>query len=185
MHVSRARRRPVLTVATLAILALAVPASGGVQQQAAGTFQGDGHDLLGLDARQGRVQPTGEQRSAVAAMDAMVRWNEFGTPRSLIRPSGYLASGLPADAETAARRWLNDTRDLFRLSEQDVADLELVNNAPLGDGRAVLLRQRFGSYEAGQDGLVAVAVVGGKIAYVSSSIAGATQITNAAALTAR
>jgi extracellular elastinolytic metalloproteinase len=118
-------------------------------------------------------------------MDAMVRWNEFGTPRSLIRPSGYLASGLPADAETAARRWLNDTRDLFRLSEQDVADLELVNNAPLGDGRAVLLRQRFGSYEAGQDGLVAVAVVGGKIAYVSSSIAGATQITNAAALTAR
>ena len=45
-------------------------------------------------------------------------------------------------------------------------------SAPIGKGRAVLFQQRFGGLPAGHDGLVVVSVVAGKVAYVSSSLAG-------------
>jgi extracellular elastinolytic metalloproteinase len=87
-----------LIVAGAAALA-AAPASAVVQ-----------HDGLkdqryaDLDARKASVAPTGAQQDIVKALDARARWNEFGTPRSLIRDGGFLATGIKAgDAEAAAR----------------------------------------------------------------------------------
>jgi hypothetical protein len=43
---------------------------------------------------------------------------------------------------------------------------------PGSSGHAVLFRQRFGSLESAQDGMITVGVVNGKVTYVSSSAAG-------------
>ena len=61
---------------------------------------------------------------------------------------------------------------LLGIDGSAVADLELLASAPIGKGRAVLFQQRFGGLPAGHDGLVVVGVVAGKVAYVSSSLAG-------------
>ena len=75
---------------------------------------------------------------------------------------------------TAARSFVSANKALFRLSDQGVSNLELLNDSPLAgsDGHAVLFRQTFGGLPATQDGLITVGVVDGKIAYVSSSSAG-------------
>jgi extracellular elastinolytic metalloproteinase len=63
-------------------------------------------------------------------------------------------------------------------------DLELLSSAPVGEGRAVLLRQRFGGLPAGHDGLISIGVAGGTVAYVSSSLATGTRVTGARELAA-
>ena len=63
-------------------------------------------------------------------------------------------------------------------------NLELVGAAPIGAGRAVLLRQRFGGLAAGRDGVIVVGVAGGKVAYVSSTLATDTTVTGAQRLDA-
>lgn len=114
----------------------------------------DGAELgIALDARTGTVEPTDAQRATAAALGADVRWNRFGTPHSLFRVSGALASDLPSDPVAAAREFLRANSALFRLKAADVDDLEVVGNTPVGAGHAVLLRQRFGSLRAGTDGL--------------------------------
>ena len=77
---------------------------------------------------------------------------------------------LPADSEAAARGYLSANRESYGLSEAAVANLELVNAAPLGGGHAVLLRQRFGKLNAGVDGLVTVGVRDGRAEWASSSL---------------
>jgi uncharacterized repeat protein (TIGR01451 family) len=138
------------------------------------------------DARTGSVAPTAARQSIVRGLGADVTWNRFGTPESLIRYGGYLATGLSSDAVTAARTWLKSKASLFRLSSSGVDALELVSDAPMrgSAGHAVLFRQRFGSLPATQDGLVTVGVTGGKVAYVSSSAAGAQPAPPAPVLTA-
>jgi len=155
-------------------LALTAPGSafgvGVVHEHAA---EGDVRDL---DNRAGTVAPTSEQREAVRRLDARVEWSAFGTPASLFSVEGFLATGLPGSEAEAARAFLRANRELFRLSEAEVDDLRVLNDSPLGrdGGHAVLFRQRFGSLNAGQDGLVAVGVVRGSVAYASSSLAGDT-----------
>ena len=70
------------------------------------------------------------QRSAASQLGATVRWNDFGTPQSVIRHGGYLATGLPSDPEDAARAWLSANRALFRLSAAQVDALELTGAYP-------------------------------------------------------
>jgi hypothetical protein len=54
-----------------------------------------GRDVLGdVDKRSGRVAPTAAQRQVVSGMGAEATWNDFGTPASLIKHGGYLATGL-------------------------------------------------------------------------------------------
>jgi uncharacterized repeat protein (TIGR01451 family) len=139
-----------------------------------------------FDRRAGNVGPTASQLQAVRGMDATARWNSFGTPQSLINHGGYLATGLSADAVTAARSWLRQNRGLFRLSQAEVDGLELVSDQRMAQsaGHAVLFRQRFGGLPAAVDGMVVVGVVSGKVAYVSSSIAGASDARGAADLNA-
>src|SRR5688572_28259599 len=113
-----------------------------------------------FDAREGSVAPSAEQESIVSGLGAHVTWNKFGTPQSLIKYGGYLATGLSLDVEAAARQWVQDNSTLFRLSAQDAAALELLNLSAMArsKGRAVLFRQRFGALPAAQDGLITVGV---------------------------
>jgi hypothetical protein len=131
--------------------------------------------LPDYDSRVGQaVAPSTQALSLVASLGAHATWNAFGTPQSLIKYGDYLATGLPADAVTAARAWIQANKALFRLSDAGVSSLELVNDSPITgtQGHAVLFRQTFGGLPAAQDGMITVGVIEGKIAYVSSSAAG-------------
>src|SRR2546423_9196854 len=135
-----------------------------------------------FDARVGNMAPTATQLAIVSNLGADVRWNRFGTPHSLIKHGDFLATGLTGDAVTAARNWIRANRALFRLSDQSVTKLELLNDSPMrgSNGHAVIFRQKFGNLPAAQDGMVTIGITGGKVAYVSSSIVG----DDAASLTA-
>ncbi len=134
-------------------------------------FQED--DAPEYDGRTGSVQPTSAQLTAVNALGATASWNAFGSPSSLIKYGDYLATGLSGDPATAVREWIRANRSLFRLSDADVTNLELVHNVQLvnSEARALLFRQHFGDLEAARDGLIAVGFVNGKITYVTASTA--------------
>ncbi|GAA4386835.1 hypothetical protein GCM10023088_58230 [Actinomadura verrucosospora] len=119
------------------------------------------------DARPGRLAPTSRQMGA--ARGVTVRWNRLGTPAS-VTDAAPLAGGLPGDPEKAARAYLAGHRDLFGLDAAAVGALEKVAVNPVGDGAAVLLRQRFGGLPAGHDGLVAVGVTRGEVVSVTSTL---------------
>src|SRR5262245_25981970 len=166
--------------ALLALVALfALPAAAAPGGNAGGgpVLQGDKGKpgLPDVDNRRGKQAPTPAQKAATHG--ATVRWNQFATPASLIDYGGYLATGLSGNPVDAARQWLKQNADLMRLSPDAVDNLQLVANSPIGGGRAVLFQQRFGDLPTGFDGLVTVGVVDGKIAYVSSSIAGDQKLT--------
>lgn len=148
---------------------IAVATAGGASAAIPPPHLDGAEHRVDLDARTGTVEPTDAQRAAAAALGADARWNRFGTPHSLFRVSGALASGLPSDPVAAAREFLHANRPLFRLEAAEVDDLEVVGNTPVGAGHAVLLRQRFGSLRAGTDGLVALAVVDGQVLDVTST----------------
>jgi extracellular elastinolytic metalloproteinase len=114
--------------------------------------------------------PSAQQRAV--ARGKTVRWNRFGTPQVLTGDGDYLATGLASDPVAAARSWLAGNTALLGIDRSAVADLQLLASAPIGKGRAVLFQQRFGGLPAGHDGLVVVGVVAGRVAYVSSSLAG-------------
>jgi hypothetical protein len=157
----------------LVALVATAPAATGANRTATARspFLGQSRSF-DADSRTGSVAPTAAQRATVAGLHASVRWNQFGTPESLIRTGGPLATGISGSAVAVARKFLRQHRGLFRLSRADVHRLVLVNDAAIGAGHAVLLQQRFGTLPAEPDGLVAVGVVDGAVTYVSSSIAG-------------
>ncbi|HVD16079.1 MAG TPA: M36 family metallopeptidase [Actinomycetota bacterium] len=134
------------------------------------SFQGEGARAGGADARAGRVSPSAAQRRLAAG--ARVSWNAFGTPLSIFKQKGWLATGLSGNDGVAARTWLKRNHALFRLDAADVDRLDVIMNVRVGSGSAVTFRQRFGDAVAAADGLVTVGVSGGRIAYASSSIAG-------------
>ena len=166
MHV----RFGVALVAALALLAL-VPAAPAL---AIGDILANQGALPDLDARAGSVAPTAAQQQIVSSLGAHATWNQFGTPRSLIKYGGYLATGLSSDPVAAAKTFITNNAALFRLSSQGVANLQLLNDSPMvgSNGHAVLFRQTFGGLPATQDGLITVGVANGKVAYASSSSAG-------------
>ena len=126
--------------------------------------------------RTGAVAPTARQRRLAAGADLRTTWNRFGTPGTLTARSGYVARGLSRDPVAAARQWVGRNEALLGIGD---ADLELVGAAPIGAGRAVMLRQRFGALDAGRDGLIVLGVKGGNVAYVASTLAKDTQLTGA------
>jgi hypothetical protein len=141
--------------------------------------------LSDVDAR-GSALPTAVQRQAAAVLDARIRWNEFGTPASILSPTGSLGSAGAAEPVAAARGWLRDHADLLGIGTEQVDGLELVNNQRLADSdaRAVLFRQRFGSLTPALGSMVTVGVADGKIVYVSSSLTRTTESPVAPALSA-
>ena len=163
-------------VVLLAALALPGPSLGIVDHAAV---------LPDRDFRMGSIAPTTAQKQAVQRLGATVRWNRFGTPQTLIKHGKWLATGITGKPADAARKWVRANRGLFRLSDADVTKLQLVSANRLrgSDGYAVLFRQRYGTLPAGQDGLIIVAIRGGKVAYASSSASGSMAAPQGAVLT--
>jgi extracellular elastinolytic metalloproteinase len=166
------------TVVTLGVLALSVPpgsqASPGQEGPSAtsGTgFIGDGPGPRDQDNRRGRVQPTARQRGLARGAAARARFNDLGTPATLSSTGRPLASGLPSDPVSAARAYVAGNRELLGLTPRAADALEVVTVAPMGDGAAVLLQQRFGTLKAGYDGLLVVGVRDGMVFHVSGSLA--------------
>jgi extracellular elastinolytic metalloproteinase len=169
-------------------------------------FQGEDSLLPGdVDNRAGALRPNATQVAIAHRLGAKARWNELGTPRSLFNRTGFLSGpskGAPVDV---ARAWVRDNAALFRLTPADTvaARLEvLANNAlyeapdnrrrmnglkPLAKDdtlpHVVLFRQVFGGVPAGDGGLLTVGLDrSNRVTYVSSSVTGATKVTNAARL---
>ncbi|WP_020388711.1 M36 family metallopeptidase [Kribbella catacumbae] len=187
---SRARGLLALACASaIAVLAAPTAVLGAVPPSGASVAAAD-PDHGDLDLRAGSVQPSDTQRRAVADLEASVQWNRFGTPESLIRSSGFLATGVAGNnAVTAARSWVDDNRALFRLGSLD--GLKLYAHAPLrgSDGHAVHFRQEYPGRPAAEGGQLTVGLVGSpqkgwNIAYVSSSITGDTALAAAQKLSA-
>lgn len=128
-----------------------------------------------VDYRIGKSAPAAAQMNKVAGLKATANWNRFGTVHTLIRHGGFLGTGFSGTPEEAAREWIRQNRELFKLSEAGVADLEMVNDGvtPYNEARAILFRQRLGGLKpAGGEGLITVGIVNGKVYYVSSSSVG-------------
>jgi extracellular elastinolytic metalloproteinase len=159
-----------LAALALALLTALAPAAALAQALVADNQVG----LPNLDKRVGSIAPTAAQLSAATSLGATTRWNRFGTVHSMIKYDGSLASGLQGDAVQVARAFISQHRDLFRLSDVGLANLELLNDQKMAGypGHSVLFRQKFGDLPAAHDGLIAVGVVGDKVFYVSSSAVG-------------
>jgi hypothetical protein len=170
-----------LIAIALTVVALLFPIGARGQAQILDVNQG----LPDLDSRAGTaVSPTSTQLSLVAGMGASASWNQFGTPQSLIKYGDFLATGLTGDPVSAALGWIRANKSLFRLSDQGVNNLELLNDSLLAGnaGHAVIFRQHFGNLPSAQDGLITVGIVNGNITYVSSSAAGDGNVPGAATL---
>jgi extracellular elastinolytic metalloproteinase len=163
----------------VAVIVTAVAAIGAASAQGATRIQGEHAKLTDRDARTARVAPTAQQRRLARREGVKATWNRFGTPSSLTVTRGAVARGLSSDEVVAARQWVADNRALLGI---DATRLELVRSAPIGAGRAVTLRQRYGALPTGRDGQVVLGVVDGKVVYVASSLAKDTNITNAVRL---
>ena len=186
------RRAPQLVVPLAAAVTLVVAAGAGAAPGAArddgsgngNPFQGDNIKIKDVDARKGNKDPSAGQQSAAREGDVSVRWNKLGTPEVVAKPAGYIATGLPSDPVAAARQWVTSNRQLLGLSEDAAAGLELVASNPIGQGSAVLLRQRFGGLAAGLDGLLVVGVVDGKVAFASTSLSKDTGLSGSTSISA-
>lgn len=140
--------------------------------------------LSDMDSR-GTALPSATQRSAIARLGAVnVRWNQFGTPASLLPADGVLARATSSDPVKAARTWLSQNAAVFAMTSSEVARLKLVNSQKFAQSgaRAVLFRQKFGNLTPALDSMVTVGVANGEIAYVSSSITKTTGQPKTAAL---
>ncbi|QIK67070.1 peptidase M36 [Nocardioides sp. HDW12B] len=156
------------------------PATGAPGDQVAvdpDDFRGLGDTPLGMEDldERGVALPSAAQRTAARGLGADVRWNDFGTPSSILPRTGSLgtASGDPA---AAARSWLRRNATVLGLSTGEVDDLELVNDQRMAQspGHAVLFRQTFdgpgGDLSPALGSMVTVGVSGDRIHYVSSSL---------------
>jgi hypothetical protein len=178
------RRARILLVLLAAGVALAAVAGAGATPNAArdngngNGFQGEDVKIKDVDARKGEREPSAGQRNAAQGLAA--RWNKLGTPEVVARPGAYLATGLPSAPVAAAERWIADNRELLGLSAESAANLQVVASNPIGGGASVLLRQQFDGLAAGLDGLIAVGVVDGKVAFASSSLSRDTTLSGTA-----
>jgi extracellular elastinolytic metalloproteinase len=148
-------------LATSTLIGIAPTAATAAPAAAAATHD-HGHDFV--DNRPGAVAPP---RSLRAAAGVTVRWNRLGTPASL---TGPLATGLDGSPEKVARQYLKRSRGFFSLDAAAVDSMQTVATSPVGEGAVVLLRQRYGKLPAAHDGMAAVAVKGGDVLGVSSSL---------------
>src|SRR5215211_3073392 len=182
------RRRRARFLRSTMLVAFAAVALALPPLSSAIVFIGERHsELADFDSRSD-AQPTATQFAAANTLDAKVEWNRFGTPSSLLKYGGYVASGLQApDAASAARQWLESNTQLFRTSSTET--LHLWSSAAFrGTDNAYAVTFRQGAEGmATTDGLVTLGIVGSssagwKVSYVSSSLAGSEEATGADAL---
>ena len=99
----------------------------GAQASGPPTIQGEEGKLADVDNRSGRKAPSARQRDRVKA-GSEARFNKFGAPETLSDPGAFLATGLPSNDVAAARAYLSANRELLGLSEDALADLEVLNS---------------------------------------------------------
>ncbi|MFC7493657.1 MULTISPECIES: M36 family metallopeptidase [unclassified Nocardioides] len=151
------------------------PATPGPTPAPSRTIGDPVHGLRDVDVR-ATVAPTAAQRAAVAALGPVrLRWNDSGTPASILPRDGSLGAAVGSPV-AAARAWVNGNAAVLGLGAGQVAALELVNDQRLAgsDAHAVLLRQTFGGLAPATGGLVTVGIADSQVAYVSSSLSRAT-----------
>src|SRR5204862_4755290 len=121
---------------------------------------------------------TADQLAAASALGANVSWNRLGVASSISKTGNFVTKGLQGpDAVSAARRWLDANKSLFRLDS--ASSLVAVTPQPLigtTNDYAVVFRQ-VADGVASTDGVATVAVVGSKadgwdVTYASSSLTG-------------
>ncbi len=156
----------------------AVPAAAADPQDLPEPFTAAATGLADVDVRES-IAPTGAQRAAARQLGATVRWGRYGTPRSVLATQGLLGPRTDRSAVRTARGWLVRHADLLGLAPARLrpATLELVNDQRMSfsDGHAVLFRQTWGGLDSAVDGMVTVGVGAAGVAYVSSSLAKATE----------
>ncbi|MGH3458145.1 M36 family metallopeptidase [Aeromicrobium sp.] len=214
VHLGNTRRRGLSLLGTAALgllmVATMLPADGQAPSEpdldgTAFSFQGEeGDGPTIVDARQGSLAPTAAQKAAAEALGATAtRWNQFGTPHVLMNQDGYLSAPRAGDAADVARGFVLDHRELFRMSGDSVAALEVVTDSPLLDSpdlarsrdgkpdrnadvaHVVTFRQTFGDLDAAHDGLLTVGVQrNGRVAWVSSSVTGDEKVSGTRSLDA-
>ena len=183
-------RRPLLLCAGLlsvgALTATLVPASAAeplsdhllrpLAGPDSGTFPGSEVPVGDLDARGPVLPPLAGATAAVRRLGkgVEVSWNQYGTPRTMTRPGGYLAEGLAGTPLEAARSFLRANAALVGLTAGEVDALEVVSDRPLtgSPAHAVLLRQRAGGLPLAEDGLITIGVRDGKVAILTGSAVG-------------
>jgi hypothetical protein len=95
-------RRPVWLLAgltALAVLALGAPTTATGAGKIEGVHPEGPKDF---DARTGRIAPTAQQQSMVSNLGARATWNDFGTPHTLVKDGGFLATGVSGASAVAA-----------------------------------------------------------------------------------
>ena len=176
MRISRPARG-LLAAATL-VAAVAVTA-GPSTATSDPKVQGDEGTLPNVDSRQGAqgAEPgrssTASSRARRRASTASARRRRSATPAATSRP-GSRTTTSPRPASTSA-----PTRSCWAVRRPRSPTSSSSTALPIGAGSAVLFRQRFGDIPAGRDGLVAIGVVDGKVASLSSSLATDTGLTGA------
>ncbi|MGI8534938.1 MAG: M36 family metallopeptidase [Mycobacteriales bacterium] len=169
-----------LAASVLPIASAADPVSARLLRPLAGpdsgTFPGSEVPLGDVDVRGPRKAPLPGALSAVAGLGkgTSVSWNQYGTPRTLTRPGGWLATGLAGSPPEAARSFLRSRSALVGLSPAEVDGLEVVYDVAMQDSPAhvVLLRQRAGGLPLAEDGLISLGVRDGAVASLTSSAVG-------------
>jgi extracellular elastinolytic metalloproteinase len=166
--------------ATLFFAAPAFAVVGGVSDQSG---------LKDLDIRSATVSPTAVQESAAHDLGASVQWNAYGTPSSIMRAGGFVATGVAGSSAVAgAQNWLSANTDVLGISS--AAGLRLYHDSKLawGAGHAVTFQQTFDGLAPVDGGLVTVGIKGSpsawKVAYVSSTLARDASVDGTADLTA-
>ncbi len=184
---TRARRATALGATAAVALSMAVavqqsaaaaptPTAGDHESHAPGDHE---HGLPDLDTRTGTAAPAADQRSAAqrsvttgrASGAKTVTWNRFGAPATYVLDgTSPVARGLAKDPEQAALDFVAGERASFGLTAAQADGVEVIGTNRIGDATVVLLRQTFGGVPAGLDGTAAVAVQGGAVRYVSSTL---------------
>ncbi|MGH2787448.1 MAG: M36 family metallopeptidase [Actinomycetota bacterium] len=178
-----------LVVAMSLVVVLGVSTAGSSARKNA-ALQSDTAGLEDLDARAGTVEPTAQQRAAVERLGARASWNEFGTPRSLIKHGGFLATGIAGrSAAEAAKSWINRNGALFKLESSETLRVAKVSPLKGTNGRVIQFQQRFGDLRAAEGGFLTVglkgsAVRGWSVAYASSMVTGDSSVSGSQKLTA-
>jgi extracellular elastinolytic metalloproteinase len=168
------RRSAIPTLAVIVAVSAAVVIPVGAATGPGGPrgpgFQGENGVLADLDRRAGREQPNAAQKRAAEDLGARVRWNDLGTPASIVDSGEAVAGGLPKDPEAAATAFVHEQRALFGLSSAEARSLKVIAVNPIGRGAAVLLQQRVGELDVAPEGLAALGIVDGRVVSVSSSL---------------
>ena len=185
-NLSGLRGRPLAAVAALVTITMVpalslLPATAATLPSAVSTAPGArtlGDPVTGLSDvnLQGSAAPTAAQKQAADSLGKVdLRWNDLGTPASILPRSGSLGSA-PGEPAAAARTWLSAHATLLGLTAEQVADLKHLSSQKLAGSkaRAVIFRQEFGGVPAATGGLVTVGLANGRVHYVSSSLTRAT-----------